>query len=529
MLVTTQRVRRIRDRSVSATVTRLGIVNRADTSKQINVENEFTNSGFAHQGIWLIPPYDPINLHLIKERSNTIPQCIDAYVTNIAHSGFEIEAIREGMDIDEVEKEELASFIEAVNPEQSFPVLHAYGVNDYETYGYTFVEIIRDRSDRVSLLRNVPAFTMRLSPKDIENPQLITYEIYRGKRKSVIKEYKVFRKFIQLIRGQIRYFKEFGDPRTLNMVTGQYGPVNEDEKATEILHIRQYSPDPYGIPRWINQLPSILGSREAEECNLRYFEDNTVPPAILSIAGGRLTKRSYQELSTALNAQGIGKDRQNKIMLLEATAERESLDDKGTAVNIKLDKLTDARQSDGLFKAYDDGNQIKIRSSFRLPPISIGMAESATYATARVSAFIAESQIFLPLRNTFDEIYNKSIINSDYGLGLKTCKLKSRVPLIVDPETIIKSLTAINVMGGITPRVISDSANQLLQIDLPPYPEKDTDGYEEWMDKPLPLSLQGATPDTPSTHLEQNQKDPLIKDIEATGDISQRLPEHGQE
>jgi capsid portal protein len=89
---------------------------------------------------------------------------------------------------------------------------------------------------------------------------------------------------------------------------------------------------------------------------------------ILSVAGGRLTSQSFRELEKAVTKQSIGKDRQHKILLIEAVPEREGLDEKGATVQLKVDKLTDVRQSDGLFSEYDRANQDKIRSSgYRLP------------------------------------------------------------------------------------------------------------------------------------------------------------------
>ena len=307
------------------------------------------------------------------------------------------------------------------------------------------------------------------------------------------------------------------------MDTGKFDSVPKAQLATEVIHLRQHSPDPYGVPRWINQLPSVLGSRESEECNLRYFEDNTVPPMILSVSGGRLTKQSYSEMRQLLQQQGVGKERQHKIMLIEAVPEREGLDDKGS-VSVRIDKLTDSRQSDGLFKEYDEGNQAKIRSSFRLPPVAIGLSQDTTFATARVSAFVAESQVYRPARDALDEVLNKRIVQHEQGLGLQTVKIASRVPSITDPESLIKSLTALNVMGALTPRTANETANRILQIELPEYPKVGEEGYEEWMDKPILFVTRGV-----KSQDGQESKDEGVKDVEKDGGVGVKQPEHGNE
>jgi PBSX family phage portal protein len=464
-------------------------------------------------------------------------QCVAAYVTNIALCGWEVVQASEDTEIDEGERSELQSFIDSANADESLTFLHSKIVEDYEKFGFAFIEVIRDKSRRVSVMRHAKSSLTQVCPKN-PDPVLVQYDVLRGARTAYVRELKTFRLFVQVVGGKRTYFKEFGDPRRLDYETGVFdskeNPVSPDKEATELIHFRQNSEDAYGVPRWINQLPSILGSREAEEVNLRYFEDNTVPPMILSVAGGRLTGESFRELKQMLSSEGVGKDRQNRIMLIEAVPERESLDDKGS-VQLRVDKLTDARPSDGLFKDYDESNQAKIRSSFRLPPVAVGLSQDVTFATANVSAFIAETQVYAPERKLFDEVYNKRFVNHPYGLNLKTVCLRSMAPSISNPETLIKSLTALNVMGAITPRKALEAANKILQIDMPPYPEKGEDGYEDWMDKPIQFSLKasGNTGIDPNgagnTHDTQGQKDSELKAQEAEGDVSMASPENGSQ
>lgn len=527
---------RTRGTKVHATVRSLSVTSRrADVSRQVDQDHAQAATGSVAP---LIPPYDISNLCKLYEQSNMLRQCISAYVTNIAMCGFEVAAVDKNIPMSQEEIDELQSFIDNCNAEESLMGLHAKVVEDYEKMGFGFIEVIRDKTGRVSILRHAKSSLTRVCPRD-QNLIRVQYDVKRGPRTAYVAEMRTFRIYRQQEGGKIVYFKEFGDPRKLNYETGLFhsrdNPVPADKEATEIIHFRQNSEDAYGAPRWINQLPSILGSREAEEVNLRYFEDNTVPPMILSVAGGRLTGESFRELKKLLNGSDVGKGRQNKIMLVEAVPERESIDDKGT-VQLKVDKLTDSRPSDGLFKEYDESNQAKIRSSFRLPPASVGLSQDVTFATANVSQFIAETQVYAPQRIMYDEYYNKHLVNNPSGLGLKTVKLKSKTPAITNPEGLIKSLTALNVMGAVTPRMALEAANKILQIDLPPYPEKGDPDYEEWMDKPIQFTLKGSTGNegidpqgAGNTHDGQAGKTPDVKTTEAEGDPGMTKPEHGQE
>lgn len=531
--MTTIRRSKSRHASVRTTVFK---VERADssTSRQIAFNDEFLSlASAAGATVLLSTPYNVGRLFDLIDQSNMLRQCIDAYVTNTVLTGWEVEPAHRKTAAKEEEQVELESFVEYANSEQNLENVMESVIRDRESCGFGFLEIIRNIVSEVSLLRHCPALWTRLCAKDPEEI-LVEYTISRGRRVSTVREYRRFRRFIQVINGQQVWFKEFGDPRKMDYANGAYekqSGYDPTRVATEIIHFKNPSNDSYGVPRWINQLPSIVGSREAEEVNMRYFQDNTVPPMLLLVGNGRLTSQSYQQLSKSLNENGVGADRQNKIMLLEAIGEGDSLDGKNNAIELKVEKLTDARQSDGLFSAYDAANMAKVRSSFRLPPITVGMSQDVNFATASTSAFVAESQVFAPERSKLDQTLNKLLVNGANGLKLKSVKLVSRTPSITSPEMLIKTLTALNVIGSVTPRSAQTVSNKVLQTELTPYPEKGADGYEDWMDRPISMSVKsGAAPDGGvTTHDQQALKDAATKELEGEGDVGQHPAKNGQQ
>lgn len=517
------------------------------SSKQIGFKDTDTglSTGALSSRVPIKPVIDPITLNTIISYSTVIGPCIEAYVTNLALYGWEI-VLADGLPTDtEMDPDEVAmlsSFVQSPNADETLRAVHSQVVMWYERLGYSYLEIVRGSSGLPSIIRSVDRpDTVKVCPFD-EGVVPVSYPLTRGKNVTSVTEYKRFRVFVQEVQGSYVYFKEFGDPRILDSRTGDFfvegGPaVPSEYRATELIMFKQAGSDHvYGSPRWLPQVPAILGSREAAEVNLRYFKDNTVPPMILSVTGGRLTEQSYRELRDLLENDRVGTDRQNRILLLEAIAESQSLDEKGSPVGLQVDKLADVRPSDGLFGGYDSANQTKERSAFRLPPVAIGLSQDVNFATANVSTFVLETQVFTPLREVFDEVYNKKLVHGRNGLGLKTVKLRSRSPTVTNPEVVIRSLTALNVMGGVTPRLARALANQLLKVDLPPYPEKDEDDYEEWMDSPIALSLRssgvgsGSDPATVgNTHDEQGMKDSSTKAVEADGNVSPKEPENGSE
>lgn len=572
---TARRLFRSRPRGVQAHAT-VFKVERADnsTSRQLSFQDEFAMlSGINGAQIVLPTPYNVQVLFSLIEQSNMLRQCIDAFVTNTVLTGWEVDPSIRDRKTDNGERNELQSFIEHANSEESLATVMEKTIRDRESVGFGFLEIIRDAVGDISLLRNAPALYTRLCPK---HPQevLVEYDVARGRRIATVREYRLFRRYMQIVAGRQVWFKEFGDPRKMDYRNGAFeGESGYDPRyqATEIFHFKNPSNEPYGVPRWINQLPSIIGSREAEEVNMRYFKDNTVPPMMLTVSNGRLTQQSYRELTRAINEDGIGSERQNKILLIEAIGEGDSMDGKTGNVDLKIEKLTDARQSDGLFNTYDAANMNKVRSSFRLPPVIVGMSQDVNFATANVSAFIAESQVFAPERSKIDEILNKIIVNGRTGLGLLTVKLTSRIPTITSPDMVIKSMTMLNVMGAMTPRSAQSMANKMLQIEMTPYPEKGQDGYEDWMDRPIVFARttpggllndptgaddtnhDGAADETSSgvdlsnpdgsnavdangnptaggnTHAAQRLKTPAVKKLEKTGAVGQGAVKNGEQ
>jgi len=509
---------------------------RADMSRQAEDIDGFTDS--VTQGTILATPYSIQSLSSLFEQSNILRQCIEAMTTNIVRYGYRAVPMVEGMEVKEEEKNLLESFIESPNTEESLVGIQSKKTTDYEKYGFGFIEVIRNARGKPSLLRHAKSYNIRLMKK-IGDPVPIVTSVVRGGTRSKITEYKRFRRYVQSYGTVKTYYKEFGDPRDMDYRTGRYAgddaKVQKKYKATELLHEHQYSEDSYGLPRWISQMPSILGSREAEEVNMRYFEDNTVPPMIMSVAGGRLTRQSFQDLNKLLQGDGVGKERQNQIMLIEAIPETTGLDEKGS-VTLQIERLSDVRPSDGLFKEYDDANMAKVMSSFRLSPVVIGMSQNINFATANVAAYLAESQVFMPERQTHDEFFNKNFVNHPNGLNLMTVKVETKGPSVTNPDQVIKTLTAVNVMGGVTPRMAIEVTNETMQLSLTQYPEEGEEGYEEWMDMPMVLSqkILGASQQTGEGEKEddeQAQKDTDIKDRESNGEtgVGEKAAEHGSE
>jgi hypothetical protein len=78
------------------------------------------------------------------------------------------------------------------------------------------------------------------------------------------------------------------------------------DRATEVLHLVciPHPIFPYGIPRWIHQIPSVLGSRRAEEWNLGFFEQGGIPPMLIVVQGGEAADNVEEAIKNLFYSAG---------------------------------------------------------------------------------------------------------------------------------------------------------------------------------------------------------------------------------
>lgn len=473
------------------------------------------------QGL-LDPPYDMKKLSLIYEMSGVLQQHIEAITTNVDQFGWKYEpAVKfDDPDIDkkiaeaifcedihkkggnlnnvsepteaEVQKRKkylevlskwelnkLKSFFTVCYPDGSFIDFRSKTRKNLETTGNCFWEILRDKKGEISRIVIAPVCYIRLTPIDKEPTDVKDRVPISDLTWEQVQQTKFFRRYAEVGNDQKKvkaYFKEFGDPRTVSRLTGKVFADEEalkkdkdfkpgDGPATEILHLKNYSSisDPYGVPRWIGNLPAVLGSRELDEVNLGYFENKTVPPLALLVAGGRLSKGVVPRIEEFIEQNLKGRKNFHKILILEAEGQKNAA---GTNIipTVKFVPLREAQQQDGLFQKYDQANWEKIGSSFRLPRILVGRDESINRATADASLQFAEEQVFEPMRNFFDEIINRKILAS---LNITFWKFRSNTPITRNPELLSAVIKVLSDSGAITPAEARIIAADIFNRELP--------------------------------------------------------------
>lgn len=484
----------------------------SSTTNQI-YKDDFTGS----YGDIIQPPYNLKELKLIGEYSSILQQCVDAYKTNIVEFGIEPdykldvnseEVAAEVKSQAESEWTRLDEFIRYLNMDESPEVILGYAIDDKEKTGNGYLEIIRDGTGAPVGIEYADSQYMRVCKRTV--PEQIEYTILENGVEKKVKRWKRFRKYVQLIDEKKVFFKEYGDPRIMNLTNGKFDESTPDNlQATEIFHMKIGS-ETYGKPRWIGNLISLYGARKAEELNLMYFKNGRHIPAAITVSNGKLDDTSYEQLQQYMDDLE-GTDNAHKFLLLEAvgTVEEKVIngDEKVTPVKVEIKSLAEVLQQDALFLEYDENSRRKIRSSFRLPPLYTGEAQDYSRATAAVAREVTEEQVFQPERKGLARVLNTLFLEP---LGFRHVKLTVKGANLHDPVEIAKTLDPFIQAHAVAPNDLRPLLGQILgkKVDLFP------DEYN------LPIQAARSQPDALSGILnlaksESNQEDliNIMKDL----------------
>jgi len=411
----------------------------------------YTSTG---AGQVISPPYDIGNLLQLVQHNNTLSQCVEAMEVNIDGTGHDIMAIGATAASNSPEKV-LEGFFKEPYPEKSMVSIRRAIRRDIESVGNGFMEVMRNAEGKILMLNHIPAVSMRLGR--LSSPVKVKKELVRGGKPTSLYIMVRERTYVQVINTKAVYFAQYGTSRVMNKKTGEYkqGAVPYGDRATEIIHFTAVldGTSPYGVPRWINQLPSILGSRKAEEHNLDFFNSGGLPPVLITISGGTMVGDTKKALEQYLNGTGESKHR---AAILEAYASGTSLDSSGS-VKINVERFGAEKQNDSMFENYDSKCEVRTRGSFRLPELYVGK-NTGNFAASRAASMLAEAQVFNPERLEFDTQMNMTIMKELAGGAYKfvskkntpkdgTLQMKgiavARSTGAVSPESIVKAIAEV--------------------------------------------------------------------------------------
>lgn len=409
------------------------------------------------------PPYNKKYLEELKDQSSILQQCIEAYKQNITGFGALLK-----YRVDEAQKEEspamknewdmVEEFIKYFNFEKSFEDVWKDAIEDRETCGEGYIEILRDGVGLPVGGEVVDTTTIKVTK--LGEPVTVTY---KKEGKTYLRK-KRFRRYVQEINGKRIFFKEFGDPRILNCETGKFDENTPEEKrATELIQLK-IGNKAYGVPRWIGCSVAMIGARKAEELNYNYFKQGRHTPLAILVKNGVLSEDS--EAALAEYASSVeGSDNAHKFLLLQVDEHKDddalSLgdDDKKKNTDIELKDLASMLQQDALFLDYDEATRKKVQSSFRLPDIYVGRSNDFNRATAEAAIEITEKQVFIPERKSLAFTINNCLLD-DYNLQFVDIKFNN--PDISNTDDKVKMINVLGQYNGIAPNDLREEASKVL-------------------------------------------------------------------
>lgn len=418
------------------------ITNGTDAFPEDSFEGTYWTGGTTGSGVAVIEPmYKPGTLHAIAAQNNILQPCIEAMEVNIDGTGH-VVVLKAGEEEDEAERQRLEEFFAEPYPNKSIVEIRRALRRDVETTGNAYLEIIRNVNDEIVMMNVVDSADVRLLRLD--DPVLVNRVVRRNGADLTVQIRTRERRFVQMVNGKKVYFKEYGSTRDLDRSTGEWNTNKKirlpiSKRASELIHFigNREPKTPYGSPRWISQLPSVLGSRKAEEHNLEFFDGGGIPPVLVLVQGGTLGTRTKEDLRNHLSGQGSS----HRAAIVEATSTSGSIDSSGS-VQVRVERFGSERQNDSMFQDYDRKCEENVRGAFRLPPLFVGRSGDMNFATAYTAYMVAEAQVFSVEREEFDDVINTKLLRD---MGVEKHEFRSLPMTLVDVQN---QLRAIELASG---------------------------------------------------------------------------------
>lgn len=303
------------------------------------------------------PPHNLQYLAELYERSSWNYAAINAKVANVCGLGYKLEPsmkMKEKLDALEDEdkktkarrklnnvRRQVEEWLESLNNYDLFTTTITNAYIDYQVMGNGYIEVGRISSGPnkgdIGYVGHIPASTMRV----------------RRNRDG----------FVQMVDGEVRFFRNFGDMETPD-------PLEIDDNPNEIIHLKDYSPvnSYYGVPDIIAALPAVAGNEFAQRFNLDFFEHRTAPRYFIVTKGANLSLGSQKQIMEFLQAGLKGKSHRSLYIPLPP-------DRDGARAEIKFEPVETGIQ-DSSFENYRLSNRDEILAVHRVPLTKLGIVQS---------------------------------------------------------------------------------------------------------------------------------------------------------
>lgn len=186
--------------------------------------------------------------------------------------------------------------------------------------------------------------------------------------------------YVQCIEGQTRWFKDFGLPDRIDMMTGE--PVSSRRStstrdANEVIIFKEYSPRSryYGGIPWVSALPAIAELAAIREYNISWFASGgTADRIITAISDNKAeAEKTIEDLRAQLDeAKGLG----HTTAFASGNASM-----KVSSINLSSSNGTGRGDSSNKDRQFKQGREDLIREvlmAHRTPPYRVGWAEAGS-------------------------------------------------------------------------------------------------------------------------------------------------------
>lgn len=364
-------------------------------------------------------------------------------------------------EIEQFNYARLRSFFANPNENGSFRRVAIPLVTDVESVGNGALEVVPGLAGQPEQLFHLPITYMKMTmPDELATPYIVTL-LRDGKPIEVVR-YKRFRRYARVFPdGRIVWFKEFGDPRIVDRVTGEYVEQTANP-ATECWWFKiPFRNAEYGVPRWIGLQDVVKARILAHYVNWDVFRSQGVPPLLIAVEGGVLTDGSIQELNETIESWK-GAEQWNKTVVLQVIPlEDMSLGDSSAVKpTIKIEKLRDARAEDFMWEKFLDYSEGLIWRAWRLAPLMRGASGEASLAAASTATIIAEQYLLIPLRDEYNEEINSRLIRGKFKIF--NWEFKLLATKATGTEELATIIRTVALSGGATMNNVIDLANNML-------------------------------------------------------------------
>ena len=320
------------------------------------------------------PPYNMLYLAQLYDVSPYHHSAVNAKAANVVGLGYKFDntwsttsKIEDVMDqpkkLDKLRsklegmKEDLRSYLESLNSDDSFIENMKKVYIDLESTGNAYLEVGRTSTGNIGYLGHIPTTTMRI----------------RRHRDG----------FVQVVYNRYTFFRNFGDTETPDQ-------IGTDPQPNEVIHFKIFTPSNtyYGVPDILSAKNALAGDEFAQRFNLDYFENKAVPRYIITVKGAKLTPDSERKLLEFFQTGLKGRNHRTLYIPLPSDGEN-------SRVEFKMDPI-EAGVQDSSFKNYAVENRDRILIAHRVPISKIGMPAGVSLANAKDADKTFKEQVCRP-------------------------------------------------------------------------------------------------------------------------------------